>query len=69
MNNHKNSPLRKSGIAAAVLTLMSAALSAQTVTLSGIADAAARNVSNTGGSSVKSLSNPTGVEFGMRHSF
>ena len=69
MNNHKNSPLRKSGIAAAVLTLMSAALSAQTVTLSRIADAAARNVSNTGGSSVKSLSNSTGVEFGMRHSF
>jgi len=45
----------KSGIAAAMLMLVSAALPAQTVTLSGIADAAARNVSNTGGSSVKSL--------------
>jgi predicted porin len=55
MNNHKNAPLRKRAIAAAVLTLASSALTAQTVTVSGIADAAARNVKNTGGSSVKSL--------------
>jgi hypothetical protein len=52
MNNDKNPRLLKSGIAAAVLTLMSSALTAQTVTVSGIADAAARNVKNTGGSSV-----------------
>jgi predicted porin len=54
MNTYKNPALLK-GMAAATLTLASSALPAQTVTVSGIADGAARHVDNTGGKSVKSL--------------
>ena len=47
--------MRPGVAAAAALGFASAAPQAQTVTIAGIADAAARQVSNTGGSSVKSL--------------
>lgn len=49
-----NHPLPRT-LAAAALSLGCVSLQAQTVTISGIADAAARHVDNTGGNSVKSL--------------
>jgi len=55
MNVHLKKPARCAITVAATLSLGSAAVQAQSVTLAGIADAAARHVSNTGGGSVKSL--------------
>jgi hypothetical protein len=55
MNIYRKNRLPCVGGVAAALTFGGAPLQAQTVTIAGIADAAARQVSNTGGSSVKSL--------------
>ena len=55
MNVRINPPARRAITLAATFALGSAAVQAQSVTLGGIADAAVRHVSNTGGGSVKSL--------------
>jgi predicted porin len=56
MNVHLKKQARRAMTVAATLSLGSAAVQAQSgVTLAGIADAAARHVSNSGGGSVKSL--------------
>jgi len=55
MNTYRKNRLPCVVGVAAAMTFGGAPLQAQTVTIAGIADAAARQVSNTGGSSVKSL--------------
>ena len=54
MNTSLHHPLLRA-VTTAALSLAGTGLQAQTVTISGIADAAARHVRNTGGHSVKSL--------------